>query len=316
MAADLLERKRTHFVGWLPTGTATAPQLIIGEFQAGNPPTLAGERQFVMTPVAGVTGLFEIAAADCQLQDGRVYHYWFEVEDANPFRQPPQRIRCTDPTAYMADWRLLAPALPAPYTDDDRQPAAVIKFRHGQLVACDSGGEEGDFTGESAQDTLPTNNQLVIYELPTAWTRITAGSAVERGVGTFRDVTALVDPNASGANFSDLPILEPGRSYLNELGINALELLPPADSFFKREWGYDTTHFFAPDYELGFPEENSSPTPNSDLTKLVNACHKQGIRFFVDMVMAFARNEPYQHLDFNDFYLADPSHHPTDPDAM
>ena len=143
-----------------------------------------------------------------------------------------------------------------------------------------------------------------------------AGSAVERGVGTFRDVTALVDPNASGANFSNLAILQPGRSYLNELGINALELLPPADSFFKREWGYDTTHFLAPDYELGFPEENSSPTPNLDLTKLVNACHKQGVRFFVDMVMAFARNEPYQHLDFKDFYLANPSADPADPDAM
>src|SRR5262249_27723718 len=100
-----------------------------------------------------------------------------------------------------------------------------------------------------------------------------------------------------------------------ELGVNALELLPPADSFFKREWGYDTTHFLAPDSELGFPDGNSSPTPNSDLTNLVKACHRQGIRFFVDMVMAFARCEPYQNFDFDRFYIANPFASPDDPDA-
>ena len=44
------------------------------------------------------------------------------------------------------------------------------------------------------------------------------------------------------------------RAYLQELGINALELLPPADSFVDREWGYATSSYFAADYDLGFPK--------------------------------------------------------------
>jgi hypothetical protein len=41
-------------------------------------------------------------------------------------------------------------------------------------------------------------------------------------------------------------------------------LVPPAsDSYFKREWGYDTSHYLAPDAELGFPEGNLSPHSQS-----------------------------------------------------
>ena len=53
-------------------------------------------------------------------------------------------------------------------------------------------------------------------------------------VGTFSDVRAMVDEEVKGANFADLDLLDRGRSYLTELGVNAIELLPPADSFYKR----------------------------------------------------------------------------------
>ena len=99
---------------------------------------------------------------------------------------------------------------------------------------------------------------------------------------------ALVDAEALGANFSGIPALSPGRSHLEELGINALELLPIADSFVEREWGYATSNYFAPDYDLGFPEGHASPTASGDLVNLVTACHEHGIRFFIDVVMAFA----------------------------
>ena len=42
--ATLLDRKKTHFVLWRP-GTAAVPNLIIGQFDAGPPPTLAGSRR-------------------------------------------------------------------------------------------------------------------------------------------------------------------------------------------------------------------------------------------------------------------------------
>ena len=320
ITADLLTRKQTHFVLWLPHGQPANPSLVIGQFAPGNPPDLAGERTIAMTAVAGRPDLWELAASACGLQSGQVYHYWFELQTTHPDRQPPGRIRCTDPTAFTVDWRLVGPALPAPFRNpDDRQPASVIQFQApGSLVPCDPGGERPDFGGEGALDQLPPNNRLVIYEMPTAWTRRSTEGVIERGVGTFRDVRALVDANASGANFDDLEVTAIGRSYLRELGVNALELLPPADSAYVREWGYGTSHFFAPDHELGFPASNASPTAGSDLAALVGACHRNGVRFFVDMVMAFAKDEAYQHADFDSFYIDIPdwNNPPDDPDAF
>ena len=118
------------------------------------------------------------------------------------------------------------------------------------------------------------------------------------------------------ANFQGLAVTSPGRSYLaDELGVNVLQLLPPADSALIREWGYGTTNFLAPDFELGFPSDSSYPTPNRDLRDLVAACHAHRMRFFVDVVMAFARNSPYLAAATDDFFILDPAADPTDPDA-
>lgn len=141
LTSDLLNRKANAFVLWHPKAASAPPALVIGTFQAGNPPTLAGERHIALAPVAGLNDLFAVPASDCGLQDGQVYHYWFEVDDTDPNRPPGNRIRCTDPAALTVDWRLRAPALPAPYTADDRQPAAVMQFQGNRLVACDPGGE-------------------------------------------------------------------------------------------------------------------------------------------------------------------------------
>ena len=263
-------------------------------------------KRFSLAPVAGFTDLFAIAAADCGLNEGWFYHYFFETAGG---------IQTTDPAAYTVDWRLLSNRQPPPFTVDDRQPAAVIKYRGGQLVPCDPAGEEADFTGDPSPATLPPNNRLVIYEMPTAWSNVSATVDLDIGVGTFRDVLALIDAGAAGANFDNLGVSQAGKTYLIDLGINAIELLPPADSFFKRDWGYDTAHFLAPDSELGFPEGFSSSTANQDLAMLVRTGHQKGIRFFLDVVMAFARHEAYQTLNLDDFYIADPGADLTDPDS-
>lgn len=314
MPFDLLTRKSTHFVLWRPTVGASAPVLVIGQFQPGNPPTLAASTSLPLTPTLGVTGLWEIPASSCGLVDGTVYHYWFEVESTHP-RTLGGTIRCTDPTAWAVDWNLLPLPLAPPFIDEDRQPAAVVLYVGGLLVPADVGGERLPTGVDLPGDTLPSNNQLVIYEMPTAWARTAPGS-VGIGTGSFRDVQSLVDAGASGANMSDLTVTQAGRAYLTDLGINALELLPPADSFFKREWGYDTAHFLAPDSELGQPEGDSWSTANRDLSALVRACHQQRIRVFVDMVMAFSRNEAYQHIAFDPFCIDDAKGHLGDPDAL
>ena len=135
--ADLIERKEAHFVLWRPNANDKPPRLVIGRFQPGNPPQLADEQSFPLGQDAQKKGLWSIAASDCGLESGHVYHYWFEVEDTNPQRRdavPAKQVRCTDPAAYTVDWRLLAP-LPPPFTEDSRQPAAVIKFENDRLLA-------------------------------------------------------------------------------------------------------------------------------------------------------------------------------------
>lgn len=305
MNTDLLNRKSAGFVLWAP-GQA-APRLVVGTFQAGAPPSLAGEQTFPLVPIAGRSGLFQITPAACGLVNGTVYHYWFEVDDTNAGHQAGARILVSDPTAVTTDWRL---------TRGD-QPASVTKFENAQLVGCDPDGAGVVPAAVPNAHSLPQNNQIVIYELPTAWTSRPRGGGVERGVGTFRDIEAMVDPAAPGANFADLEASRPGRAHIRELGVNAIELLPPADSFFDREWGYGTSHMYAPDYELGYPDGHSWPTANADLRRLFETCHASNIRIIVDIVMGFARNGPYQHIDFDDFHIAfDRDHPPADADAF
>lgn len=313
MNVHLFDLKKTAFILWHPHTVNLPPKLIIGEFQPGNPPVLANRHEFTLTQEFGHTDLWGIPAARCHLKNGWVYHYWFEISDSSPTRDG-SRIACTDPTAFTVDWRLMAPALPAPHIEDDRDPASVVKFQNGQLIPCDAFGEIFPQAPFIAPGQAATNNRMVIYELPTSWAQTGAQGDPQIGVGTFRDVMSLVDKSAEAANFAGPPALAFGRSHVEELGINALELLPLADSFVNREWGYATSNYFAPDYDLGFPRGHSSPTANTDLVHLVRLCHERGIRFIIDVVMAFGTRCPMENVNFADFHL-NAAAHPDDPDA-
>lgn len=315
MLPDLLARKRTHFVLWRPADTAAPPRLVIGTFQAGATPSLANERTFTLRQAAGTTDLWEIAAADCGLADGTIYHYWFEVVDSNVYVGSHVTLRIADPAAYAVDWRLTFP-FPAPYNQnpaapfENVAPSGVILFRNGSLLPADPDAEPNAFAqaADVPMRTLPPNHRLVIYELPTAWTK--AGdllNAQNVGVGTFRDVRALIEHDEAGSHFSDVPAVS-GSQHLIDLGVNALELLPPADTYFDRKsWGYATSNYFAPDFDLGRPLNAASggdaSTAVGDFLNLVRSCHTHGIRFFYDAVMAFGRNEPYRAVNFFDYHV-------------
>jgi pullulanase len=305
MSNDLLDRRADSFMLWSPHQPVVPPTLVIGKFQEGTPPTLANERRFDLKPVAGVSGLWFVQAADCGFEDGHVYHYWFEVEDTFPGHANPRILVC-DPMTFATDWRLVS----------GNQPSAVVVLAQGKLAPCDPGGGTVTDPEVGPMGSLPTNNQMVIYELPAAWTRQPRGGGIERGVGTFRDVLAMVERDAEGVNFSDLWVTAKGTAYLLDLGVNAVELLPPADTIFDRQWGYGTSHFLAPDFELGFPDGYSWPTANADLRRLVEAFHRHGVRFLDDVVLGFAREGPYQHISFDEFHIQfDPNKPPDDADA-
>jgi pullulanase len=130
--------------------------------------------------------------------------------------------------------------------------------------------------------------------------------------GTFRDVLALIERTAAPINFAGVAALAPGEAHLEDLGVNALELLPPADSFVDREWGYPTGNYLAVDCDLGFPKGHASPTASADLAALVTACHRHGLRFFTDVVMAFATRYAYRYINFLDFHSG-PNRHWDNP---
>ena len=304
MPANVVIRKETSFILWRLANDSPPPKLVIGLCQPGAPMQVINEKNIDMTRVSGFDDLWEVPAATCQLSDGQTYYYWFEITVSNA---PGARRRIADPFAYMVDWRLVDP--------DSGAPASVVRYFNGKLQMADAGGEVGNFHNEPPPETLPRNNQIVIYELPTAWTVSSNIGGRNMGVGSFADVTALVDATAEFNNFDGFDFEHIGAQYLVDLGINAIELLPPADSIYNREWGYGTTNPFAPDYEYGFPCTYSFPTPNRDLVNLIRILHTKKIRIIVDTVMGFAKDNPCRYTAPDDFFLMNPGSHHEDPDA-
>jgi len=303
LISNLLTRKKTHFVLWRPGITQPQPALYIGIIQPQSSDLWENFREIELKPSEQFPELWEVPATDCNLTDGQVYSYWFKVHDTNAYNSTNQIIYCTDPTAWTVDRRFQAPALSGQDQATQRAHASVVLYQNGQLVPCDPQGQTANWEGDASLDILPKNSQLVIYELPTRWTRITFEGKKEIGIGTFRDVMSLLNLEAVAPDFPQVPALEKGRAHLVELGINALELLPPADSDDYLKWGYGTANYFAADFHLGLPDEQSAPTASTDLVDLVKVCHQQGLRFFYDAVMAFSRSNPYRHANFPDFYI-------------
>ncbi|KAF7173341.1 hypothetical protein CNMCM5623_005593 [Aspergillus felis] len=285
MTFDLLERRKEKFILWIPdTPALNPPSLVLGIFDGG-PPATIHEIWNGQLSVSDQPDLWELDLSDIQppLKNDTVYHYWFEIYTSS---EHLGAFQVTDPIAYTVDYR-------ATKTRDEHvQPASVIKFRDGKLWPCDIDGNEPSHVAPPAQDAIPDNNHLVIYELPTSWANNKPAGDVQVDVGTFTDVLALFDLTTAGDRFRDTPSVA-NEAIVADLGVNALELLPVADSKRTGEWGYATAHYYAPDSDLG---------TSSELAKLVNSIHMKGIRFFTDVVMAFG-HDPYIYIAFKQFHL-------------
>ena len=75
--------------------------------------------------------------------------------------------------------------------------------------------------------------------------------------------------------------------YLEDLGINAVELMPVAQFPGSRNWGYDGVFPFAVQHSYGGPEE---------FARLIGECHRRGIAVILDVV--------YNHLGPEGNYLS------------
>jgi pullulanase len=293
MLADLLNRKQTHFVLWRPREIEPVPTLYIGIVGTPDQP-YQDFQEIPFQATAEFPELWQVAAQTCQLQEGQVYHYWFILGDGNG-----GKIYCSDPTAQSIDRRFLTPQDQDTVADS---PAGVVLYRDGQLVPCDPNGQTITWHDEGYLEKLSRNNYTVIYKLPTRWAYRQDDETVVVKDGTFQDAIALFIPEKTAPNFPDVKALN-NRGLLQELGINALELLPPTDSHDPAEGGYQPTHYFAADFRLGSPD-NADPTPMSSLANLIQTCHQQGIRFFLDLMMAFTLHHPYRNINYLDFFVA------------
>lgn len=291
MIFDLLELRKDKFMLWIPAGVpdARAPYLVIGTLDEGPPPTF---NQFNVSPFVNAyqPDLWELDPNTIRppLRNNTVYHYFYEINDLSP--EGLGSIQVTDPLAYTVDYRSLRSR------DNHFQPTSVVKFRGGKLWPCDIDGSEPSPPVIPSQDSMPQNNHMVIYELPTSWSRYKDNQQndqdVQIDVGTFTDVLALFDAEVAGRRFAGSTAID-HEAILAELGINALELLPAADARPIGEWGYATANYYATDFDLG---------SSSELVKLVEKIHDQNTRFFTDVVMAFGY-EPYVFIDFRQFHL-------------
>lgn len=76
--------------------------------------------------------------------------------------------------------------------------------------------------------------------------------------------------------------------YLQNLGINVLELMPINEFDGNQSWGYNPALYFAPDKYYG---------PKNDLKLLIDECHKRGIAVVLDMVLNHSfNNSPFAQL--------------------
>ena len=99
----------------------------------------------------------------------------------------------------------------------------------------------------------PEQNEVVIYELHI-------GDFMSDGEnhGTFNDVTAKIE-----------------SGYFNDLGINAIELMPVNEFEGAYSWGYNPSFYMAPETSYGTPDE---------LKALIDAAHQNGIAVLMDVV--------------------------------
>jgi 1,4-alpha-glucan branching enzyme len=107
----------------------------------------------------------------------------------------------------------------------------------------------------TADFTRPENKDLVIYEL------------LVRDFIARHDYQTLIDTLA----------------YLQNLGINAIELMPVNEFEGNSSWGYNPSFYFAPDKYYGTA---------ADLKAFIDACHERGMAVIIDMVLnhAFGQN--------------------------
>jgi len=121
----------------------------------------------------------------------------------------------------------------------------------GYVSVIQTGKTPYNWSAQTLNFQRPDKNNLVIYEL---W---------------VQDYTAMRTING----------LMERLDYLQNLGVNAVELMPVNEFDGNLSWGYNTNHYFALDKAYGTPEQ---------FKLFIDECHKRGIAVILDMAFDHA----------------------------
>ncbi|MFN8372671.1 MAG: alpha-amylase family glycosyl hydrolase [Anaerolineae bacterium] len=202
-------------------------------------------------PIAMQRGDDGVWRTDVSLADGD-YQYKFEVISKSYFAAG-QKVTVADPKAIQ-------------FTLDSRENS-IVRIRGGQRIV-------SEYAWKHDNVPLPSNEQLVIYELHVADFRGGDGDT-QQEPGTFAALIEKLD-------------------YLADLGINAIELMPVNEFPGQHSWGYAQRSIYAVENSYGSPD---------DLCRLVDECHARGIRVIHDAVYNHMEREaPLTKIDYSYWY--------------
>lgn len=196
------------------------------------------------------------------LTAGQVYNYQYWVVDQTPLANSPAIVKTADPCSTL----VLSPfddsfipansfaGLTATYAYPAGQEREVTVLQTGQVP----------YNWQTTNFTKPNKDNLVVYEL-------------------------LVRDFDANRNYQDVINK---ITYLKNLGINAVQLMPVMEYEGNESWGYNTSFHMALDKFYG--------TKNK-LKELVDVCHQNGIAVILDIAFnhAFGRN-PMVRMWMND----------------
>ena len=121
---------------------------------------------------------------------------------------------------------------------------------------------------------LPDPDELIIYEMLVQ----DFSKKEDEKSGTFQSIIQKLD-------------------YLQDLGVNTLELMPIQSCPMEIGWGYNLRHYFA---------LRSSYGSSTDLKQLVDECHARNMRVMLDVVLNHSESEsPLTQIDFDYWYRRD-----------
>lgn len=184
-------------------------------------------------------------------------YFWITLTGLTPRQEYAMQyvvVRADGVVKYISDLyseKLLHP-------DDQYEPRKIdpdlIPYPekgHDYVTVIQTGKEPFAWSDATLNFKRPDKNNLVIYEL---WVYDHT---------PMRSIAGLMER----------------LDYLENLGINAVELMPVTEFDGNQNWGYSPNHYFALDKAYGTPEQ---------LKTFVDECHKRGIAVILDMVFNHA----------------------------